>query len=95
MLPLIANSSCVSPSIFMFMPFVTLIYEKSYTSEPDALASPPPNTVPVISILAFYKFSFPTATYPIFVFVIPYTFDVFAPPYTFPYIVPPTILTVL
>ena len=90
-----SNSSYPLPFISMFIPSVTLINEKSYISDPDSFASPPPNTVPYIckspisSELSFI------VSYPILVLVTPYTTDVFAPPYTFPAIVPDTIFTVL
>ena len=95
MLPFIASFVCPFPLICISIPFVTLINEKSYISEPDAFASPPPNTVPSISMFPISSELSPTASYPIFVWVVPYTTDVFAPPYTFFPIVPPTMFTVL
>ena len=73
---------------------VTLIKLKSYSVEPEAFASPPPNTVPFINISFLITFSFVSTLSPIFTSVPPYTTEVLAPPYTLPYIVPPAILTV-
>ena len=81
--------------MFMSIPTVTLMKEKSYISEPEAFASPPPNTVPPITMSPFSRVSSPTASYPMFVRVFPYTTDVFAPPYTFLPMFPPVIFTVL
>jgi len=46
----------------MSIPTVTLINEKSYISEPEALASPPPKTVPSIIISPCSSVVSPTAS---------------------------------
>ena len=47
-LPNIAKFLCWFPFICISIATVTLIKSKSYTSLPEAFASPPPNTVPPI-----------------------------------------------
>ena len=71
MLPNIENLLYPFPFIWISIPLVTLIKEKSYTSLPDSLASPPPKTVPPISISPISKEVSFTASYPIFVCVVP------------------------
>ena len=66
-LPNIENLSCLFPSICISIATVTLMKLKSYTSLPEAFASPPPTTVPPISIFPISKLVSPTASYPILV----------------------------
>ena len=66
--------------MLIFIPLVTLMKVKSYTSLPLALASPPPKTVPPMEIFVDIKSLFVITFLPILTVVIPYNTEVLAPP---------------